>query len=171
MLEKSEALSSTYRHFLLFHFLQLVHPVANINPAASTRVLDYWVCWILLRGYLVQRFTIPFENLAGVSCSNASWEHRCVGPDGNISDREEVMLRVVVRIDVYFTCGNKYEGRIDVNGKFNVSIFISVYLELSLLFCGLIEGFVLFLFILDLLFDSLVDLTKPLGTSKNLSLG
>lgn len=81
------------------------------------------------------------------------------------------MLRVVVRIDVYFTCGNKYEGRIDVNGKFNVSIFISVYLELSLLFCGLIEGFVLFLFILDLLFDSLVDLTKPLGTSKNLSLG
>jgi hypothetical protein len=94
-----------------------------------------------------------------------------VGSDRDIADGEEIVLRVVVGIGVYFTCSNKNERGIDVNGEFYVSILVSVYLELSLLFGGLVEGFVLFLFILHFFLDGLVHLTEPFCASENLGLG
>ncbi len=94
-----------------------------------------------------------------------------MGSDRDIADGEEIVLRVVVGIGVYFTCSNKYKRGVDVNGEFNVAILVSVYLELSFLFGGLVEGFVLFLFILHFLLDGLVHLTEPFCASENLGLG
>ena len=90
--------------------------------------------------------------------------------DGDVADGEEVVFGVVVRVGVYFTCGNENERGIDVYREFYVAILISVYLEFGFLFSGFVEGFVLFLFILHFFFDGLVNLTEPLCTSKNLSL-
>jgi hypothetical protein len=57
-----------------------------------------------------------------------------VGSDRDIADGEEIVLRVVVGVGVYFTCSNKNERGIDVYGEFDVAILVSVYLELSFLF-------------------------------------
>jgi len=94
-----------------------------------------------------------------------------VGSDRDIADGKEIVLRVVVGIGVYFTCSNKYKRGIDVNGEFDVAVLVSVYLEFSFLFGGLVECFILFLFILHFLFDGLVHLTEPFGASENLGLG
>ena len=82
-----------------------------------------------------------------------------MGSDRDIADGEEIVLRVVVGIGVYFTCSNKNERGIDVYGEFDVAILVSVYLELSFLFGGLVEGFVLLLFILHFFLDGLVHPT------------
>lgn len=80
------------------------------------------------------------------------------------------MLRMIVRICIDFTCGNEDERRVDVDREFDVSIFISVYFKFSFLFCGFVESLVFFLFVLDFLFDGLIDFTEPFSTSQDLSL-
>lgn len=80
------------------------------------------------------------------------------------------MLRVIVWVCIDFTCGNEDERRVDVDWEFDVSIFVSVYLEFCFLFSGLVEGFVFLLFVLDFFFNGFIYFTKPLCTGKNFSL-
>jgi|688.fasta_scaffold2083973_1 hypothetical protein len=87
-----------------------------------------------------------------------------MGPDGNVTDGEKIVLRMVVGIGINLACGNKDERGVDVYWEFYVSILISVDLKFRFLLGGLIECFVFFLLILHLLFDSLIDLAKPLST-------
>ena len=87
-----------------------------------------------------------------------------MGSDADIANWEEIVLWVIVGIDVDFSCGYENEGRVDIDGEFDVSIFISVYFKFGF-FLVVVEWFVIFLFfILYFLFYDFIDLAEPLHT-------
>lgn len=92
VLQKAEALSSADSHLLLLHLLKLVHAIADVHPAACTGVLDDWVSWILFRGHFVNGLSVALQNLTGIPCTSSTSEHGGVGADGDVADREEVVL-------------------------------------------------------------------------------
>lgn len=49
-----------------------------------------------------------------------------MGSDRNETDWEKIVLRMIVRRNTNDACRLQNEGRIDVDGEFNVSFFISV---------------------------------------------
>ncbi len=73
---------------------------------------------------------------------------------------------MIIRIDVDGSRGYENEGWIDIDGEFDVAVFISVEFEFSLLLI-VIESFIIFLlFILHFLFDDFIDLAHPLETTE-----
>lgn len=170
MFEQSEALGPADRDLLLLHLLQLVDTIANVDPAASARVLYDRIRGVLFRRYLIYRLSVAFKDLAGVARPDSSCEHGRVCADGDVTDREKIVLGMIVRVDVDFTSGHKDERRVDVDRELDVSFLISVQLKLCLLLCGLIEGLVLLLLVLHLLLNNLVNLAQPLSPSQYLRL-
>lgn len=68
---------------------------------------------------------------------------------------------MVVRIDVDGACCDEDEGGIDVDGKLDVAVFVSVEFKFGLLLI-IIEGLiVLLLLVLHLLLNDFVDLAHP----------
>lgn len=158
MLQQPKAFSSADGDLVLLHLLQLIDPIANIHPTASTGILDDRISWIFLRSDFVYRFSITFYDLAGVACPDSSGEHGGVCSDGDVSNWEEVVLGVVIGVDVDLSGCDEDERWVDVDRELDVSVFITVQLKFSLLFGRLIEGLVLLLLVLHLLLYDLVHL-------------
>lgn len=91
-LQQTKTLRTTYRHLVLLHLLQLIHPITNIHPTTSRTVLYYRVSWILLRSHLIDRLAIALQYFACVSGSDSSVKHGGVGSDANIANGEEIVF-------------------------------------------------------------------------------
>ena len=159
MLKQSESLRPADGHLLFLHFLQLVHAVADVHPAASARVLDDRIGRVLFGCHFVDGLPVAFNNFAGVAGPHSSREHGSVCADGDVANWEEVVLGVIVGVYVDFSGSDEDKRRVDVDGELDVAVLVTVELELGLFLCGLIEGFVLLFLVLHLLLYYFINLT------------
>ena len=90
--------------------------------------------------------------------------------DGDVAHWEKIVLRVIIRIDVYLPSGDENEGGIDVDGELDVSIFVSIQLEFGFLFGGLVKGLIFLFLVLHLLFNYFVNFAQPLSSREHLRL-
>ena len=80
------------------------------------------------------------------------------------------MFWVIVGVDIYSACGNEDEWGIDVDWKLNVAVFVSINLEFCFFFV-IIKGFIVFFFfVLNFLFNYLINLAQPLHSGQHFGL-
>ena len=121
---------------------------------------------ILLWCYFVNRLTVSLQNLTSVFASDTFLENWSMSPYWNKTDGEKIMFWMIIGGYANYTCCLKDQWRIDINWKFNVSLFVSVKFKFSFLFCRLIKSFMFFLFILNFFFHNFVNLAKPLHSGQ-----
>ena len=150
--------------------MELVDPVADVDPAASGAIFDDGVVGVFFWGDFVNGSAITLDDLAGVLGPESPVHHRCVCPDADVPYGEEIVLGVVVGVGVDFSCGYEGEGGVDGDGELDVAVLVSVELEFGFLLGDIVEVLVFLLLILHLLLDSLIDLAQPLDSSEDLGL-
>lgn len=170
MLQKTETFSPADGHFFLLYLLQLIYAIAYVHPASCAWIFNDRVSWILLRGHFVDRLSITLQDLTSVPCTNSTRKHRGMGTNGDVADRKKVMFWVIVGIDVDLASGDENERGIDVNGKLNVSIFITIQLEFRLFLSRLVKSLIFLLLVLYFFLYDLVNLAKPFSACQHFSL-
>lgn len=94
-----------------------------------------------------------------------------MGPDRNVADGEQVVLRVIIRRNANNTSCHQNQGRIYIDRELNIALFVPVEFKFGFLLGRLVECLVLLLLVLYLFLDNFINFTKPFGPCQHFGLG